>query len=311
MNGSAPGKIILLGEHAVVYGQPAVAIPIHSIQTNVNISAWKGGVFINSPQLQLYGELSALEINHPVRSMYEQIFNKLDIQPTGLRIDINSTIPVASGFGSGAALSVASIRSLATYYQKNLTDIEVNDICFATEKIFHGNPSGVDNIVITHGMPVYYIPGKPVEILEINGRYQLVVANTGIQTSTKEVVSAVRDLVERDSLAAADILKLGEIAKLGRSAIATQNNILLGKLMNDAHRTLRRLTISCQELDKLVVAARENGAIGAKLSGGGRGGNMIALCYEPDVEKISNALRDAGAKHVFNTLLSGSDNRIS
>lgn len=310
MTGSAPGKIILLGEHAVVYGEPAIAIPIHSIQTIVSIQAQDSGISIASPQLQLDCDLNDLPREHPVRLMYEEIFARMNILPSGFKIDIRSTIPAASGLGSGAALSTASIRALGEFFNKNLSRAEINGICFATEKIFHGNPSGVDNTVITFGKPVFYQPGKKVELLEVRGVFHLLIANTGIKSSTREVVSAVRQLVDHDPLIKTDLRKLGELSRFGRSAIANGDRNLLGKLINDAHRTLKHMTVSCNELDRLVAAARENGALGAKLSGGGRGGNMIALAEETDIEKIRGALLTAGASQVISTVLTGPNDRV-
>jgi len=310
MTGSAPGKIILLGEHAVVYGEPAIAIPIHSIQTIVSIQAQDSGISIASPQLQLDCDLNDLPREHPVRLMYEEIFARMNILPSGFKIDIRSTIPAASGLGSGAALSTASIRALGEFFNKNLSRAEINGICFATEKIFHGNPSGVDNTVITFGKPVFYQPGKKVELLEVRGVFHLLIANTGIKSSTREVVSAVRQLVDHDPLIKTDLRKLGELSRFGRSAIAHGDRNLLGKLMNDAHRTLKHMTVSCVELDRLVAAARENGALGAKLSGGGRGGNMIALAEETEIEKIRGALLTAGASQVISTVLTDSNDRV-
>lgn len=311
MSYSAPGKIILLGEHAVVYGQPAIAIPVPSVRTEVTLSPHRSGILITSPSLGLNTDLRSLEPDHPINQMFQVIFSMLEIDPQGIKVDIRSTIPVASGLGSGAALSAACVKAFAAKYEKALPLDRLNEICFATEKIFHGNPSGVDNTVITHAMPVYYKPKVATQPLNVAGDFHFLIANTGVQASTKEVVAAVRKLVEKDPTMFSMIERVGEIVEQGKIAIAQGNNTALGDLMNANHSTLQALTVSNQPLDQLVSAARLGGAYGAKLSGAGRGGNMIALVPMERALIIKEMLFYAGAKNVLLTLLSSVSDRVA
>lgn len=305
MTTSAPGKIILLGEHAVVYGKPAIAIPVASVSTSVTISDHLGGLFVRSTALALDSELNDLPPKHPIRAMFEVIFTQLEIQPKQLLVEVSSSIPVASGLGSGAALSAAAIQAFAEKFNIKLSLEQVNAICFETEKIFHGNPSGVDNTVITYNRPVYYHPGKTVQPLQISGEFHFIIANTGIQASTKDVVADVRYLTETDPGAMNTIDRIGELVDRGRIAIQKGDNTALGKLMDEAHLELKDLQVSCPELDALVRTAKELNALGAKLSGAGRGGNMIVLSKAEDVKTISAGLLNAGAKNIISMSLRG------
>jgi mevalonate kinase len=301
---SAPGKVILFGEHAVVYGRPALAVPVNQVHANVEVEdSSTPGVWVDAPDISLCGEISALPPTHPLAAVIHNIFRTLEItNPPPLRIRITSTIPVASGLGSGAAVSIAIIRALSSTLNRPLSVDEVNALAYETEKLHHGTPSGIDNTVITYSRPVYFVRGEPIQTFSVARPFTLVIADTGISAPTRESVGDVRKLWEADRTHWETVFdKVGEIVKAARNAIENGEIASLGPLMDANHALLQEMTVSSPELDRLVLAAKESGASGAKLSGGGRGGNMLALVNADSAESVASALQSAGAKHTIIT----------
>jgi mevalonate kinase len=295
---SAPGKVILFGEHAVVYGQPALAVPVTQVQAEVRIDKiFSSGIRINAPNIQLNEKLDSLAASHPLAATVRNTLSALAAGSlTGVAILVRSTIPVASGLGSGAAVSVAIIRALAKHLKKDLTDEQVSALAFETEKLYHGMPSGIDNTVVTYAKPVYFVKGQPIEILQVRKPFTIVIGDTGIPASTIESVRDVR--VQRhknperyETLFAA----IGSIAKTACQLIESGMPESFGPLLDENHALLRNMQVSSPELDHLVEAARRAGALGAKMSGGGRGGNMIALVPAGKAGAIARFLKEAGA----------------
>lgn len=312
---SAPGKIILFGEHAVVYGRPALAVPVTQVHANVEVTASRNNqTLIHAPDISLLTTLDSLPSDHPIASVIHNLFFSLGISPfPPLEIIITSTIPVASGLGSGAAVTVALIRALSSFLSHPLPDEQINQFAYEIEKLHHGTPSGIDNTVVTYARPVYFIRrlllsprergmGDEVETLRVGTPFTLVIADTGISAPTKESVGDVRRLWEADKPKWEKVFdEIGEIANEARAAIESGKTIELGALMDRNHALLQRLTVSSPELDRLVEAARRSGANGAKLSGGGRGGNLIALVEKDRAAHIAESLMSAGAKRTIIT----------
>ncbi len=299
---SASGKVILLGEHAVVYGRPALAVPVTQVRAHVEVTdSNRPGIWIEAPDIDLHASLTDLPQDQPIAAV---IRNTLDqIRPSPLppmEIHLRSSIPIAAGMGSGAAISVAAIRALAGYLHCPLSDETVSNLAYEIEKLHHGTPSGIDNTVITYALPIYYMKGKPIEILHPGGPFSLIVADTGIPALTKIAVSDVRRLWESDRQKWDSVFdRIGDLASAARAAILAARWEELGSLMDQNHTFLQELSVSSVELDGLVRAARDSGALGAKLSGGGRGGNMIALVPMEKIEGVSSALLSAGAKQII------------
>jgi mevalonate kinase len=304
---SAPGKIILFGEHAVVYHRPALAVPVTQVQVDVEVfDSDSAGVHIHAPMVHLDGELKALSADHAIGSVILKVFSTLDLStPPNLNINITSTIPVAAGLGSGAAVSAALIRALSSFLSKPFTDEQVNDMVFEIEKLHHGTPSGIDNTVITFSKPVFFIKGQTMETFKVGKPFTVVIGDTGVPAPTKESVGDVRKLWEQDQNKIEGIFdQIAQLSLSARLAIESGNPESLGELMNKNHELLQQLTVSSPELDSLVEAARHVGALGAKLSGGGRGGNMIALVKKETAENVSATLLSAGAKRTIVTEIS-------
>jgi mevalonate kinase len=301
---SAFGKIILFGEHAVVYGRPALAVPVRQVYVDVDVSdSEREGIWIDALAVKLRAELNTLPSDHPIASIIHNLFFLLRVSPfPNLEIKISSTIPVASGLGSGAAVTIALARALASHLRYAMEDEDVNAFTYEIEKIHHGTPSGIDNTVITYARPVYFVKGQPIETFKVGQPFTFVIADTGIPAPTNESVGAVRRLwLEDNPRLEAVFDKVGEVSFAARCAIEAGLSEWLGELMNKNHALLQELTVSSPELDRLVETARGAGALGAKLSGGGRGGNMIALVESENAETVSLALKQAGAKHTIIT----------
>jgi mevalonate kinase len=312
---SAPGKVILLGEHAVVYGRPALAVPVMQVQASATVEKtgeftgenWADSVLVAAPDIGLFSPLSRIQSEHaphPLAAVLQIVLQRLGIdRPPAFRVTIRSTIPVASGLGSGAAVSVAFIRALAGFFEHPLNDEQVNQIAYEIEKLYHGTPSGIDNTVITYARPVYFVRGTPIQTFSVARPFTLVIADTGQAAPTKESVGDVKKLWEADKSRWEVVFdKVGEIVREARNAIESGDVSRLGPLMDTNHALLQEMTVSSPELDRLVLAAKTAGADGAKLSGGGRGGNMLALVRQKEnAPAIAEALQTAGAKNVIIT----------
>jgi mevalonate kinase len=303
ISASAPGKIILFGEHAAVYGRPAIAAPVTQVQARAMILANPAGapgeVMIDAPDIGFHSHLTDLPNDHPLAipllAVQEQL--KLDHLPA-FRMRITSTIPVAAGLGSGAAVSVAVVRAVSTFLGHPLDDEQVSAIAFQVDQKYHGTPSGIDNTVITYASPVFFVRGQPFERLRVKNAFTLVIANTGIRSSTGEVVGDVRRRWQAEPERYERLFdRAEEIARRAREIILGGNSGDLGPWMSANHALLQELDVSSPELDHLVEAAMAAGALGAKLCGGGRGGNMIALAgpVSRNAENLASALRAAGA----------------
>lgn len=304
---SAPGKIILFGEHAVVYGRPALAVPVTQIHAGVDVlDSTRVGIWINAPDVNLNAELNALASDHPIAAVINNLLFLSHVSPfSKLEIKITSTIPVASGLGSGAAVTVALTRALASHLNYSMTDEDVNAFAYEIEKLHHGTPSGIDNTVVTYAKPVYFVKGQPIEPFKVGEPFAIVIADTGIPAPTKESVGDVRKLWEADQKHWEKVFdEIADISFAARRVIEEGWIKMLGVLMDENHALLQQMTVSSPELDHLVEAARKAGALGAKMSGGGRGGNMIALVNPETAESVSLALKEAGAKNTIITQVS-------
>lgn len=307
--GKAPGKIILFGEHAVVYGQPAIAMPVSRVnaiaRVTPNISTSPGLVRLIAPDIDLDAPLDHLDEDHPLASAVRATLAEVSPHHTpAFTIQVNSTIPISAGMGSGAAVSVATIRALSAFLGRPLSDLRISELAFEVEKIHHGTPSGIDNTVIACQRPVYFRKGIPPEILQVEKPTHWIIADSGEKTPTKTTVGAVRDMYEDNPQVYGEIFsRIGAIADAARPALINGDLLTLGQLMNENQALLQSLQVSSAKLDDLCQVALNAGAKGAKLSGGGRGGNMIALAAQVDCDRISQALDEAGATQTIVTTL--------
>jgi mevalonate kinase len=307
MQTSAPGKIILFGEHAVVYGFPAVAAPVSSLRTYATIRPnppGQTGLHIVLPAVIETTAVDRRALDESLALTVDKTLQTLSASEPDATIEITSDIPIASGLGSGAAAAAALARAIGMALDRVLDNETLNALVYEIERIHHGQPSGIDNTVVVYEQPIYFVRGQPIEPFRVGAPLHLIIAATGQSASTKVTVSAVRALYESDPGRILPILQsIGDIAQRSRGLAAAGDVQQLGALMTANHALLKALSVSSDALDRLVEAAIRAGAYGAKLSGGGRGGNMIALTAAERLDDIRAALLDAGAVRVVSTIV--------
>jgi len=269
----AYAKTILFGEHAVVYGEPGIAIPIKSMHTDIELTDSKNIEYETN-----------WELDSSSKKKLEELFSFLGINDKSIKI--KSNIPISSGLGSSASLSVSLIRKVHPLWTKD----RVNELAYKCEEIFHGTPSGIDNSVITYEKPVYYENGI-IEIIQVKP-FKILLIDSGVRSSTKDVVLQVRKSYESNVEKYQKILsQIGYISKKAREELSYGNIKMIGFLMIRNHELLRELGVSCDELDDIVKLSLEAGAYGAKMVGGGKGGYAIALVDETNHKKVEDKLR--------------------
>lgn len=309
ISASAPGKVILFGEHAVVYGIPAIAVPVTQVQAKAIVIPNPGqpgaSVEIHAPEISLDSPIKDLPFEHAISRAVDLTLEALGLSThPAFILKVSSTIPVAAGLGSGAAVTVAIIRAVSTFLGKTLPDETINDLTFEVEKIHHGTPSGIDNTVVTYARPVYFIKDQSIETFAVKEPFSIVIGDTGIPSPTAVTVGDVRKAWQ----AHPDKYNLlfeacGDVARRARHVIEEGEIKELGPLMDENQALLDEMGVSCSELDTLITAAREAGALGAKLSGGGRGGNMIALVQPEQAGELAVKLKKAGAANTIITVV--------
>ncbi len=290
------GKAILLGEHAVVYGRHAIAAPV-PLAIQAKVEDIDDGVELLIPRWGVEHRLSMQR--RPAQSFEEPvglILDKLGLKDRPMRVEVFPNVPRAMGLGGSAAIAVAIIRAIDLHFELGLSDEEVNELAFECEKVAHGTPSGVDNTMATYGRFLLYRPGKPplVEPLEVERPIPIVIGMSGVESLTAKTVAHVRTAWKRNKTLYERIFdEIDSLVLQGVEAIRSYDLEQLGELMNINHGLLNALQVSSWELEELIQIARDNGAVGAKLTGGGGGGSMIALCPE-NTSGVIEAMQEAG-----------------
>lgn len=307
---AVPGKIILFGEHAVVYGRPAIAIPVREVNATVAVTeiphARRSDIRIVAPDIHFYKWLHAADPEHPLARIIHLTLQELDIEETPpLNLLISSTIPVAAGLGSGAAVSVAIVRALSTYLGKPLPLARQSALAFEVERIYHGTPSGIDNMVVTHDRPLYFVKDHEPEFLHIGSSFPFVIGDTGLASHTAFAVSQVNEAWRMNRIRYESLFDaLGLATEQARDSLEHGDITDVGPLMDHCQSLLERIGVSSPRLNELIEAARQAGARGAKLSGAGLGGNMIALVDSINAWQVEAAIQRAGATRTIRTEVS-------
>jgi mevalonate kinase len=309
---SAPAKIILFGEHAVVYHQPAIAIPLSDVRAYATVE-FDGQARLIAEDLgqTIPINLNADDVEQALLYTLRLTLAQIEHTFVPMTIRLRSEIPLASGLGSGAAVATALARAVSQALGHPLADDALNQLVYQTEKLHHGTPSGVDNTVIVYERPMLFLRGEGdtalnFQPLNVSGNYHLLVANSGQGALTKIAVGDVRQLYLNQPDSTRPVIEaIGALTLKAQSALLDGDIVAVGRLMDENHALLQKLTVSSTTLDRLTMAARQAGALGAKLSGGGRGGNMIALVKSDRAEAVQTALLNAGAVSVLQTILRG------
>ncbi|UCE09997.1 MAG: mevalonate kinase [Candidatus Thorarchaeota archaeon] len=297
--GSGKGKSILFGEHFVVYGIPSIAAGISSETVAKVTRTEQPGWTLDDrrPAVSGYKEKKLEEQKGSIENILS--FCGVDISKRGIHIELEGDLVCASGIGASAASCVALARSLNEEFSLGFDDSKINEAAYQGELGYHGTPSGIDNTASTYGGLIWYVRdlegGSPTfEMLKLSDEAHLVIASTGITASTKDVVGDVRKKKEEDPSWFDSIAdKYTRLVYRARDAFFQFDLREVGLLMNENHQMLRELTVSCEELDNLVEIARRSGALGAKMTGTGRGGNQLSLAADlRTAEKIAEALAE-------------------
>jgi mevalonate kinase len=266
--GTAPGKVLLLGEHAVVYGHPALAAALDRGVT-VEVEPHPDAARLDLPG----GFPVPPAVVDAVRSLA-----KAAGHAEGFVVKVRSELPLGGGLGSSAALGVA----LARAFKPGCGADEAAALAMHLEQVLHGAPSGVDPAICARGGVIEFIRGEPPRIEPVSGRAYLCVAPTGIARGTHTTVMPLAQRRALDPRVDDRLADLGRIARQGRVDFERGETEALGALFDEAHRILRELGVSCRELDAMVASLREGGALGAKLTGAGGGGAAIGLARDLD-----------------------------
>ncbi len=292
------GKAILMGEHAVVYGSHAIAAPI-PLAVEARVDDWSQGIQLSIPRWGVDQRIATEpELRKPYEKPAAMILEHLGLLDQKMHIQVFPNLPRAQGLGGSAAVAVAIIRALDQRFRLELTDEEINNLAFEAEKMAHGNASGIDNSVATYGRMLLFKRGDPplVEELSLPQPIRLVIGMTGVESLTAKMVAKVRSGWESSRRMYDRIFNdIDQLTLRSLEALKEFELERVGQLMNVCQGMLNGLQVSSWELEEIIQIARDNGALGAKLTGSGGGGSIIALCPE-NSDKVVKAIEDAGYK---------------
>lgn len=298
--GKGFGKTILFGEHFVVYGLPAIAAAL-SDYTVAEVEKGEKGLEVVDERLvtEGYKKTKKGEMDRALELMLKYL--KIDVEKNPLKIRLSGKLFCASGIGASAAMATAIARALNEYFELGLSEEKINDVSYEGEKGSAGTPSGIDNTCATFGGMLVFeknLEGGPnkIERLKVEKPVEIVLANSGITQETKIVVGEVKALKEAKPEEFEEIFKeYKRVFDKALEALKESDWKKLGKLMNKNHELLQRITVSCKELDEMQETALKAGAFGAKLTGTGRGGLLIALTPGKELlERVAEALEGKG-----------------
>jgi mevalonate kinase len=303
---SAPAKVILFGEHFVVYGEPAIVLAIDKrAYTRVTLRK-DNRIYINSHDLKASGFFVGKRFQtekggkkaetklQPIKTVIQKILAKAN-EKVGVNVEIRSSIPVAVGLGSSAAVAASAAAAVSQLLDVTLSQKDIFQLAYEAERFVHGTPSGIDPAISTYGGALLFRRDEGFEPLHVKADIPLVIGNTGMQRSTGKLVALVRKRRERYPTIIEPVIKAGgEITRMAVAALKGGDLATLGELMNINQALLSAVGVSNEALEQLIHTARNAGAFGAKLTGGGGGGCMIALAGRDKLAQIADAIEKAG-----------------
>lgn len=298
--GIAHSKLILIGEHAVVHGQPAIAIPFPLVGVESAIEYVPGTIKIDSTFY--HGPMdSAPESLQGIVNSIQSSLDYLGLPHRDLLVQIKSSIPPGKGLGSSASVAIAVVKSLFAYAERPYTQEELLDLANIAETFNHGAPSGIDTLTITSECPVWFEKDHPIYYIQPKDDFHFIVADSGRVGDTKSAVESVANLIKSAPKIIQDKLeRIGELTHQAKHALEKAGKHILGHLLDEAQKELEALGVSDAGLNRLIYFARKEGALGAKLTGGGNGGCIIALAQnEMHSRQLADKLRKFGAQAVW------------
>jgi len=298
-SGIGYGKTILFGEHFVVYGLPAIASALGSKTVATVENAIKYELVDDRPATPGYKKEKFDEQVESNKLIYKAC--GIDVEKTPLKVTLAGDLKVASGVGASAASAAAIARALNEHFDLGYDDARINEVAYEGEKGYHGKPSGIDNTAAVYGGLIWFVKnlsgGKnTMDLLKMPKPVEIVLGNTGLTSSTKEVVEDVKkDREAHKNKYDRIFTEYIHIADSAKAALLKGDMKSVGRLMDQNHGLLNEMNLSCDELELLVETARDHGAPGAKLTGTGRGGLMIALTPGKALqEKVAKAIEKEG-----------------
>lgn len=298
--GSGFGKVILFGEHFVVHGIPGIVSAIDSTN-DAEVRQTTKGITVQDVRKAAKGY--AEEKKAQQLESIGRIIKAMGIEPetVALEILLGGNLPGFSGLGASAASSVAITRAIAQELKIKLTEQRINEIAFEAEKAYAGTPSGIDNTAATFGGLLWFKKNmeggaNTIDILHIRKPIEIVIGSTGVVANTKAMVEGVAERRRKHPEKYDGVFEQAEaLALIGRKALIDFDLKKVGELMNDNHHLLKQIEVSHEKLDLLVGISKKQGAYGAKLTGGGGGGCMIALTPGQDLqERVAKAIEKEG-----------------
>ena len=306
---SAPAKVILTGEHFVVYNKPAIVMAIDlrakvrvkdNFENTISIFSNLGysGTYRKDRYYPEKGGVNGKKILDPMKIAATSVLKYVK-ETRGLFIEVDSKIPVASGLGSSAAVVVATVAATGKKLGVDLSKEEIINLSLEAEKYVHINPSGIDQTISTYGGIILYKKNK-ISIIDSPHTIPLIIGNSGVPRVTGELVSKVRRMTTKYPQITNYLFQAADwITIKALDAIKERNLQSLGELMSLNHGMLVSIGVSSITIDNLIYAAKKGGALGAKLTGAGGGGCIIALWTTDRIDTVIEEMSKAGGTSIF------------
>lgn len=307
-SGTSHAKIILIGEHSVVYGQPAIALPLPNVNLKVNIKSLSNDSrhlirsrYFNGPLDRLPSKMAG------IHKLITALIDRFHGQRDSWLLTIDSQLPAERGMGSSAASAIAIVRAFFDFYEQPLDRELLLRLADIEEQITHRSPSGLDAATCSSNQPIWFIKGHAGSPFDMRLTATMVIADTGKTGATKEAILAVRRLLKQQpAIAQSHIEHLGQLTKQAQANLRLNQPANLGEVLSKSQKDLQALNVSDSSLDRLIEVALKNGALGAKLTGGGRGGCMFAIANNnTKAIRLAKILEANGARQTWLQPLNG------